>query len=392
MINQLSVLQKDNAKAKLYRMYLTDPKSLDAVDVEAPPAPEELPQQQESKEVGSDQDDDISIGGNEDYSQEQFEAVLKASCAKPTDEGDEADSDADDRSNGSSGLKQLANMATKSPRAIDNFEAALGSETLNDSRKRQTAIANSQVAKPSGPSAGAAAPNQDVGAATLRDFPQAPARFSADGDSAPNSARLVAPSDSLFLGSEIANEASSSPSSSKAAKPAVIPSPDGFKNSQSSDSSVSSPFRQMEVSTTAPKSLSSKRQLSPSVTDDTPKKASNTGVQQPKTPGPAALGPILGHPPPRSRMLNAEQQDLLQALSKPLTAPAAPARSSPATRGAAAQSPSKRALNTATATPASSNKPPKPASPAQPSEDPEDSEMAAKKPAPKPKGKANRRH
>ena len=37
MINQLSVLQKDNAKAKLTRMYLTDPKSLDAVDLEPPP-------------------------------------------------------------------------------------------------------------------------------------------------------------------------------------------------------------------------------------------------------------------------------------------------------------------------------------------------------------------
>ena len=44
----------------------------------------------------------------------------------------------------------------------------------------------------------------------------------------------------------------------------------------------------------------------------------------------------------------------------------------------------------ATATPVSSSKPPKSTSPAPPSEDQEDSEMAAKKPVLKPKGKARR--
>jgi hypothetical protein len=137
------------------------------------------------------------------------------------------------------------------------------------------------------------------------------------------------------------------------------------------------------VSTTAPKSLPAKRQLSPSVVDDTPSKASNTGVAKPKTPAPR---PIVSQLPPRSRLLPAEQQELLQQLS----AQPAPARSSTASRGAAAQSPSKQPLQKASATP-ESGKPPKPTSPAAPAEDQEDSEMAAKKPIQKPKGTGNRR-
>ena len=203
------------------------------------------------------------------------------------------------------------------PRRLKTRDTALAHQSINDSLKslgdfveKQLAYDIFPVADQSAPAAAASSSKKNVATAA----PQAPDDSSLpddEGDAPPTRASLDPPSDFYFLGSQPVRESPKSSSSKGIALPLTAPSPGGFKGSQSSDSSASSPLAKLAVTTTVPAVSASKqkRQLSPSLGDETPNKALNTGTAKPKvvprsaSPADLSRKPVTQRPPSRSKLL-----------------------------------------------------------------------------------------
>ena len=266
LILQTTLGGSGDARGKTILRYLSNPSSFDADSPSSTLGAPTLTHSAANGDGESEQEDMVDVGGNEDSQDEKDdddETVLQ------DDEGDGSNEDMEtDPGTPKKKLHALATLAARTPRALADGVDTAASQSFNDSLSKEVAYGNFPSAPQSAPRA--AAPESDVGGLNLRRSARTPTRNSNEVRGAPKQASLDPSGDVLFLGSQPSSLGPRTPTSgAEEQPPPTAPSPEGFKNSQSSDSSVSSPFVRLEVSTAAPSTLS-KRRHSPSLLEGEP--------------------------------------------------------------------------------------------------------------------------